>query len=310
VTAFSPPVESTTQTSDSDDRWAASVNKGLPYLTADGHEHRVDVYVPEGEGPFPVAVLFGGLLATRRDLAALAAAVADEEMVVFAPTWLIDPTWNPLPEDMMTGFETATCALAFAQQEAAGFRGDPARIAVHGMSAGGQPAAWLALGHRTDLVPGCVSTQPPAPPIGAVLGDSEYFLHSEIFQHGFDSDLEGMQARVRDFVDSSTWPDDLSAVFRIWSAEDATLSREVVDAWDEAGWMAQRDPDGTIRKDLEELGLLDDGEISHIDEATLLADRLQAAGLDATHDIFPGGHEIDDKYPEMIAYLAEITSTG
>ena len=59
---------------------------------------------------------------------------------------------------------------------------------------------------------------------------------------------------------------------------------------------------------LDELGLLDDGEISHIDEGALLTARLQEAGLDATHEIFPGGHVVDDEFPELGAYLAEVAA--
>ena len=50
--------------------------------------------------------------------------------------------------------------------------------------------------------------------VGAVLGDSEYLLHSEFFDHGFATDPEGMLQRVADFVDPATWPPDLQDIYQ------------------------------------------------------------------------------------------------
>jgi hypothetical protein len=139
-----------------------------------------------------------------------------------------------------------------------------------------------------------------------VLGDSEYFLHSEFFDYGFATDPEGMQQRVVDFVDPATWPETLSAAFRVWSVEGATMARPIADPWDEESWLASRDPDGSIRTDLETLGLHDAQQISHIDEGALLTMRLTDHGLDTTHDLFPGGHESFDKLDEMVTYIFEV----
>jgi enterochelin esterase-like enzyme len=111
-----------------------------------------------------------------------------------------------------------------------------------------------------------------------------------------------MLEHVASLIDPSTWPEDLSAAFRIWSAGNGTMSRAV----DSGEWLAQRDPDGSIRADLNELGELDDGIVSFVDEGLLLAKRLQEAGLDATVEEFPGGHDTLDKHPELVAYLLEI----
>jgi hypothetical protein len=97
--------------------------------------------------------------------------------------------------------------------------------------------------------------------------------------------------------------------FRFWAAADGTSPRPFDDPWDQDGWFAQRDPDGTIREDLDELGELDDGVITYIDEGLLLATRLQQAGIDAMFDIFPGGHTHNDKVPELIAYLLDAAGT-
>ena len=217
---------------------------------------------------------------------------------------------KPLPDDLTSGFEVSTCALAFAQQEAAAYGGDPDRIVTYGFSAGSQPAAWLALGHATTPISGCMASGPTNAPVGAVLGDSEYFMHTTLYQEGFDTDSAGMQAHVAALIDPTTWPDDLSARFRIWSAPFGTGTRTFDDAWDDDGWFAQRDPDGTIRADLDALGQLDDGIISFFDEGILLAYRLESVGADVTVDEFPGGHRVGDKVPELVAFLLDAAGTS
>ena len=82
------------------------------------------------------------------------------------------------------------------------------------------------------------------------------------------------------------------------------------DPWDETGWLAQRDPDGSIRDDLDRLGQLDDGVISFIDEAQFMALRLEEAGIDVTLDNYPGGHTTADKVPELVGYLLDAAATG
>jgi hypothetical protein len=72
---------------------------------------------------------------------------------------------------------------------------------------------------------------------------------------------------------------------------------------DESGWFAQRDPDGSIREDLDQLGQLEDGTITYIDAGQLLALRLSEAGIEVTLDEYPGGHTTHDKVPELVGYL-------
>jgi len=80
------------------------------------------------------------------------------------------------------------------------------------------------------------------------------------------------------------------------------------DPWDEEGWLAQRDPDGTIREDLDELGELDDGVITYIDGGLLLATRMQQAGFEATFDLSPGSHTRPGDPSNLVAYLPEVVT--
>ena len=282
--------------------------RDVVYLEREGDEYLLDVYAPPGPGPWPVVVAFHGVSTALKDdsyVTVVANAAARAGMVVFVPSWVHGFSASVFPDDLAGGFAASACALAFAQQEASGYGGDPARIVTYGFSAGAPEAAWLALGHGTDVVDGCVAPQPAGLPVGAVLGDSEYFLHTQLFQKGFDTDPDGMLAHAAALVDPASWPDNVAARFHIWSAAAGTQSRTFDDPWDEDGWLAQRDPQGTIRTDLEVLGELDDGVISFIDEGKLLAYRLEAAGLEVTVGLFPGGHVVFDKVPELVAYLLD-----
>ena len=147
--------------------------------------------------------------------------------------------------------------------------------------------------------------------VGAVFGDSEYFLHTTWWDGAFDQDLDEMQAIVAETVDPAFWAFDLPERFRLWAVTDEPGARSFDDPWDEEGWFTQRDPDGTIREDLDELGELDDGSISYIDQGLLLTSRLQQAGIDATFDLLPGVHDAHTDTPEVVvAYLLDAAGDG
>jgi hypothetical protein len=61
----------------------------------------------------------------------------------------------------------------------------------------------------------------------------------------------------------------------------------------DSGWgvfLAQRDPDVSIRTDLDQLG-------------QLLEFRLSEAEIEVTLDEYPGGHTTNDEVPELLGYL-------
>ena len=198
------------------------------------------------------------------------------------------------------------CALAFAQQEAAVYGGDPNRTVVYGLSGGATAGAHWVLGPTRDLTSGCLAQTPPMAPVGVVLGDASYFRHGTVWDGAFDEDIEEMQIITAETVDPVFWNTDLPERILVWVAADGSFPRSFDDPWDDDGWFAQRDPDGTIREDLDELGELDDGVITYVDEGLLLAHRLQQAGIDATFEILPGGHTSLDKVPEIVAYLLDV----
>lgn len=89
----------------------------------------------------------------------------------------------------------------------------------------------------------------------------------------------------------------------LWVAEKGTNQRVFLDSADDTAWLVARDPSGSIRADLDELGELDDGVISTVDAGRLLELRLTRAGFEATLDEYPGGHTVSNKIPELVDYL-------
>lgn len=286
------------------DRGAFSMTPNVPYMTIDGREVYLDIYAPNSDGPWPVVVAFHGSGA-RDDLTTytVATEAAAQGMLVFTPGW-IDEHSFPLTADVFdVNRQTASCAVAFAQQQATELGGDPDRTVAYGFSAGYTPAMWVALAPAEGPIPGCATDASPTQVNGVVAGDGVGFLYTDYFDGAFDADPEAMQAHGEVFVDPAVWPSDLDAKFFLWAAGDGTLPRTVGDVTDETGWLAQRDPTGSIRADLERLGQLEDGVITLVDAGRLMADRLAAAGLDVTLDEYPGGHTTLDKVPELIGYM-------
>lgn len=278
------------------------------YMTMNGVELLADVYTPAGAGPWPVVVAFHGLDSRGKDevdTAAVAEEASAQGMVVFAPSWIVwDPGPFPITIEIFEGWKaSANCAIAFAQQRALDYGGDPANTTIYGFSAGAGAALLAVVEPSGDQIPGCETDAGPAPVTGVVLGDGDYFLHTENFDDAFEADLKGMQVELASLTDQARWPADLKARFFLWVAAGGTNPRTIGDPSDESGWLAERDPDGTIRADLKRLNQLEDGTMSFVDAGQLLELRLAEAGIDVALDEYPGGHTTLNKLPELVGYL-------
>jgi len=277
-------------------------------MSVNGVELLTDVYTPAGDGPWPVVVAFHGLDSNGKDEAdtvVVAEAAAAEGMVVFAPSWIVwDPGPFPITIDIFEGWKrAASCAVAFAQQRAAEYGGDSATTVVYGFSAGAGAGLLASLEPIGVPIPGCEADAPPTPVTGVVLGDGEYFLHSENFDAAFQADPAAMQAEVAGLMDATYWPPDLHARFFLWIAAEGTSPRTTGDPSDPTGWLAERDPGGSLRADLDRLQQLEDRVITFVDAGQLLELRLTEAGVDVTLDEYPGGHTTGNKVPELVGYL-------
>ena len=286
---------------------AVTTTSDLVYLTVDGAPLLMDVYAPGSGGPWPTVVAFHGRSSATKgsaDMVAVAQEAASRGMVVFVPAWMTDQSL-PITIDSIDLMQRAgNCAVAFAREHAREFGGDPALVALYGFSAGTGPAQRAALDPSDEQITGCASEAAPAPVEGVVLGDGEYFWHSGNFDALFRDHLTELQTTIATMVDPAVWPADLDARFRLWSAAEGTAPRALGEQGSEDDWLTARDPDGSIRRDLQGLGLLDDGIVDYADSARLLERRLASAGIDVELESFEGGHTSVDKAPAIVDALA------
>ena len=111
--------------------------------TKDGEELRIRVYLPEGEGPFPVLVYYhgGGWVLGELEMfeAANRLVAMEGKIVVVSVDYRLAPEYPyPIP------IEDAYTALQWVANHTAEIHGDPTKISVGGDSAGGNLATVVA----------------------------------------------------------------------------------------------------------------------------------------------------------------------
>ena len=134
----------------------ASVVRGIAY--GDHPRQRLDIYRPEGEGPFPVAVfVHGGSWATgdRAGYSWAGRALACSGFLTVVPSYRL------VPEGRYPGFvEDTAAAIAWAYRNAADQGGNPAKLAAIGHSAGAYNVAQAVMAPEflaaEGLAPGIV----------------------------------------------------------------------------------------------------------------------------------------------------------
>lgn len=119
-------------------------HKKLDVAYGDHDLQKLDVYLPEGEGPFPVVVLVHGggfAFCDKRDWHLYPGFFALEEG--FA---LISVNYRLLPDiKRMDPIDDLTAALAFIKENAEEFQIDPKNIFLYGTSAGGNLVSQVGL---------------------------------------------------------------------------------------------------------------------------------------------------------------------
>lgn len=117
-----------------------------------GHElQKIDLYRPEGKGPFPVIIHIHGGGWWNGDKKYLSA--PEVKRFLDKGCALVSINYRFLPQARAAGifppvlgpFHDAMRALQFVRQQAAEWNLDPSRIAVYGGSAGACSSLWLAL---------------------------------------------------------------------------------------------------------------------------------------------------------------------
>ena len=112
----------------------------------------ISIYTPAGAGPFPVALYIHGggwVIADRKVYDSSARALANAAGAIIVST-----DYRLAPENRFPAAHDDTfAAYLWVRANAAGFRGDPARVAVVGESAGGNMAASIAIRARDQGLP-------------------------------------------------------------------------------------------------------------------------------------------------------------
>lgn len=122
---------------------AAEFRPDIEYANINGESLKLDANVPDGNGPFPVAILIhgggwgGGDKA--REYVPPVTPLIDEDFAWFSINYRLAPThrWPACIDDVRT-------AIRWVKEHAAEFKGDPNRIVLIGYSAGGHLAAYAA----------------------------------------------------------------------------------------------------------------------------------------------------------------------
>jgi acetyl esterase/lipase len=120
--------------------YPVTVHADVPYITG----FVLDIYVPDGPGPFPTAVAFHGASGGKGAMEPLARPLAEQGWIVFNANWLAPQ--RPLDAAVLeSSFEAAGCAVRFAGVTARNYGGNGEPLTVVGLSAGGLAGALVSL---------------------------------------------------------------------------------------------------------------------------------------------------------------------
>ena len=155
LVATSPPAEPVSVTESyyipyATDSWRFAVGSGE--IVSAESDTVMSRFVPDGEGPWPVAVLIHGRAMVGTDMTWPAKAIAERGVIVYAPTYPGGKYWGTSAEQVESELWAGTtvlgdlsCAVRAARADALDHGGDPDRLIVVGHSAGGTFGATLAL---------------------------------------------------------------------------------------------------------------------------------------------------------------------
>ena len=251
----------------------------------------LDVYAPTKAGSWPVVVMFHGWgpgSVSKTDYRAQASHVAAAGFVVFVANWgnLVGgtPSGVPTPAQFRAYASEGACAVAFARSHATAYGGDPASLILFGHSGGANLVGSIAFTHPAPT-PGCPGGTSLGPIRALVTWDGDWTLTDP----SWDTALA---------ADPSAW-DALTLLSRI--ASDRTLKvvmlasdivgqyvRDLGDAKALEAFFTVRGPSGTLRRQLEAIGALDDQSYDIKEIQLLLYALLKAQGNPVTLTALPG----------------------
>jgi alpha-L-fucosidase 2 len=127
----------------------AEFRSDLEYGRAGGERLLLDASIPDGEGPFPIAILVHGGGWSRGDKHTVPAGDSADISPWFAPLTAAKFTWFSVNYRLAPahrwpeGFDDVQAAVRWIKAHAAEFKGDPHRIVLFGHSSGGHYACLL-----------------------------------------------------------------------------------------------------------------------------------------------------------------------
>ncbi len=123
---------------------ATEIHKGIEYSRVEGMSLRLDASIPDGDGPFPAAIIVHGggwVRGDRRiDVAPLFKPLSEAGIAWFSISYRLASD----PLHFGVAIDDVTAAIRFVKDHAAEYRIDPDRMALIGESAGGQLAGMAA----------------------------------------------------------------------------------------------------------------------------------------------------------------------
>jgi len=131
--------------------------RDISYGNAEGENLLLDAHVPEGKGPFPVAILIhGGGWSGGDKIGTLKSGSSADITPWFAPLSKADFTWFSINYRLAPKHRWPAClqdvqtAIRWVKAHASDFKGDPKRIVLIGHSAGGQLACLAGMLANND----------------------------------------------------------------------------------------------------------------------------------------------------------------
>jgi acetyl esterase/lipase len=121
----------------------ASFHPNIEYASINGESLKLDAAVPDGDGPFPIAILVhgGGWSGGEKqhEFPVLFQSLSEAKFTWFSIDYRLAPAhkWSACFQDMQA-------AIKWVKAHAAEYKGDPNRIALIGYSAGGELATLAA----------------------------------------------------------------------------------------------------------------------------------------------------------------------
>jgi acetyl esterase/lipase len=216
------------------------VEEDLPYTS----QLAVDVYYPDAEGPWPVAVVLHGGEDHKSTMYGYGRAAARQGMVAFVPEWRSFPA--QLEESRLAPLEDIACAIRFAPDRAGVYGGDGERIVMAGWSLGGGFAAIAVL--RNDPVEGdCAVALDVSARADGLVGLDGVYDFAELWDEPTSWTSEELdEISAQSYV--RPWEGDDPPVFRLFTGlvdELNVQAERFRDALEEAGYEVElvRHPD-------------------------------------------------------------------